>query len=329
MKAVVQRRYGPPEVLRVEEVEKPVPGDRDVLVRVHASTVSTSSAFMRRGEPRFARLFVGLTRPKSPVPGTDLAGVVEAVGKDVTRFRPGDRVFAASDAEFGAHAEWVCLAESTPMTAMPAGARFEEAAAISEGGGTALAFLRDVGRVGSGTGVLVNGASGAIGTAAVQLARHLGARVTGVCSADHVELVKSLGADEVIDYRREDFTRSGRTWDVIFDTVGKSSFPASRPALSGAGLYMCPVLSLPLLGQMLWTSRFGKKKAAFSATGLRPADAKQRDLEHLARLVEEGKLRVVIDRTYPLEQVVEAARYVDGGHKKGNVILMLPERDGA
>lgn len=328
MKAIVCTKYGPPEVYRLEDVPKPTPNDNEILIRIHASTVTTSGGFMRRGEPRFARLFTGLTKPKTPILGTDLAGEVEAVGKDVTRFTVGDPVFAASDTRFGAYAEYTCMPEDGAIALKPANMTFDEAAAVCEGALTALPFLRDTAHIQLGQRILINGASGAIGTFAVQLAKHFGAEVTGVCSGANVDLVKSLGADRVIDYTVEDFTQVEAEYDIIFDTVGKSSFARCKPALKQHGIYMTPVLTMPILWQMMLTARFGSKKAAFAATGLRPASDKAKDMQFLKELIEAGKLRSIIDRRYPLEDIVGASRYVDAGHKKGNVVLTVNQTKG-
>lgn len=321
MKAVVFREYGSPNVLRVEEVPTPFPRPNEILIRIHASTVPTSGTFMRRGRPFLARMMTGLRRPKIPVPGTDLAGDVESVGPEVNAFAPGDRVFAASDTLFRAHAEYICLPENAAVVKMPSNMSYAEAASLCEGAMTALPFLRDHGKIAAGMRVLVNGASGAIGTAAVQLARHYGAEVTGVCSGKNVDLVKSLGADSVVDYTQEDFTRSG-TYHIIFDTVGKSSFLKCRGALEKGGLYLTPVAGMGILLHMLF-SRFGSRKAIFAATGLRSVADKKKDMAFLRDLAEANALRSVIDRRYPLDRVVEAAAYVDTGHKTGNVVLDL------
>ncbi len=323
MRAVVCERYGGPEVYQVREVARPTPKVNDVLVRVVATTVTASGGFMRRGEPWFARLFVGLSKPKHAIQGTDLAGVVEAVGGGVTRFKPGDEVFAATDTDFGAYAEYVCVPEDGCIATKPRNMTFDEAASVCEGGKTALPFLRDIAKVRPGQRVLVNGASGAIGTFAVQLGKHIGAEVVGVCSGKNVELVRSLGADEVIDYTKDDFTRGDAQYDVIFDTVGTSSFSRCKRSLKQGGAYLSPVLSMGLLVSVLTSSVAGDKKAKFSATGLRSVPEKTKDLVFLKELIEAGKLKSVIDRRYPLEQIVEAARYVDGGHKRGNVVLVV------
>ncbi len=323
MKATVYTQYGPPEVLELKEVAKPVPGDNEVLVKVHAVTVTAVDSTFRKGDAFFARLFTGLTKPKRTTPGGELAGEIEAVGKDVKRFKVGDQVFGSTDAGFGAHAEYVCLPEDGALVLKPASITYEEAAAIPYGFLTALPFLRDNGSIQSGQKVLVNGASGSIGTFAVQLAKLFGAEVTGVCSTANVELVKALGADKVIDYTKEDFTQNGQTYDIIFDTVGKCSFSRCKNSLKQNGVYLTPVLGLPILLQMLATSKIGSKKAIIAFTGLRPPSEKTKDLLFLTELIEEGKIKPNIDRRYPLEQMAEAHRYVETGHKKGNIVVTL------
>ena len=323
MKAIVQTKYGSPDVLNVQEVEKPAPRNNEVLIKIRATSVTAAQTAMRKGRPLYGRLFTGLTGPKNAIPGTDLAGDVEAVGQDVTRFQVGDRVFGATDLGGGSYAEYICLPEDDVLAPKPANMTYEQAAALLEGATTALAFLRDKGHIRSGQRVLINGASGSIGTAAVQLAVHFGAHVTGVCSTANVDLVKSLGADEVIDYTKEDFTQNGQIYDVIFDTVGKSSYARCKGSLAEHGVYLNPVLGLPLLLQMLWTSRTGGKKAIFMATGLRPASEKKQDLAFLTELVEAGELRAIVDRRYSLEQAAEAHRYVETGHKRGNIVITI------
>ena len=321
MKAVVYRKYGSPDVLELKEVEKPIPQDNEVLIRVHATTVTAVDAIYRKGDPFVARLDAGLIRPRKRTLGTELAGEIEAAGKDVKRFKEGDQVFGSTG--FGAHAEYICLPEEEALTAKPASMTYEEAAAVPYGALTALPFLRDSGNIQSGQKVLIIGASGSVGTYAVQLARYFGAEVTGVCSTTNLELVKSLGADKVIDYTKEDFTQSGETYDVIFDTVGKSSFSQSKRSLKQRGIYLTAYLTLAILLQMLWTSRIGSKKARIAFTGLRPSSEQNKDLVFLKDLIEAGKIKPVIDRCYPVEQIAEAHRYVDKGHKKGNVVITL------
>jgi len=320
MKAIIITQYGAPEVLQLQEVAKPIPKDNEVLIKIHATTITTSGGAMRRGKPLIARLFTGISKPNASIPGTDLAGVIEAVGKDVKRFKIGDAVFAASDMHFGAHAEYVCLPENGAIERKPANMSYEEAAAICEGALTALPFLRDLGKIQAGQKVLINGASGAIGTFAVQLATYFGAEVTGVCSTKNVELVQSLGADHVIDYSTTDFTKNKQQYDIIFDTVGKSSFTKCKDSLTTNGIYLTPVLSGAVLLQMLFTSG---KKAKFAATGMRAAPDKAKDMLFLKELIEAGHLKSVIDRCYQLEDIIEATQYVDAGHKKGNVIIKI------
>lgn len=324
MKAIVYREYGSPDVLKLEEVEKPTPKDNELLIKIHATTVTATEATFRRGEPLIARLFTGLTKPKNTRLGEELAGEIEAVGKDVTRFKIGDPVFGTAGPEFGANAEYICLPEDGVLTIKPANMDYEEAASSVDGVLTALPFLRDTGNIQSGQKVLINGASGSVGAAAVQLAQVFGAEVTGVCSTSNVELVKSLGADKVIDYTQEDFTQSQETYDLIFDTVGKTSFARCKKTLKPNGIFLeAAINGLGLLPQVLWTSMFGSKKVKIAATGLRPEDDRRKDLVFLKELIEAGKIKPVIDRCYPLEHIAEAHRYVDQGHKKGNVVITL------
>ena len=314
MRAVVHDRYGPPEVLRLERVERPVPGDDEVLVRVHATTVTQTDCHMRRARPYLWRLMLGLRRPKRRVLGLEFSGEVEAVGSVVTSFAPGDRVFGMAN---GAHAEYVCVRESRLVAHMPAGATFEEAAAVCDGANQGLIHLRRA-NVGEGTRLLVYGASGSCGTAAVQLGKHyFGAHVTAACNGKNVELVRSLGADEVVDYEQEDFTRSGERYDVVLDAVGKHSFRRSRRALADRGLYVATdrLYNLPLA---LLTSR-SKQKVVFAIEPRPPRE----NIALLKELMEAGRYRAVVDRMYPLEDAAEAARYVDSWQKTGNVVLTV------
>jgi NADPH:quinone reductase-like Zn-dependent oxidoreductase len=322
MKAIVQTKYGPPDVLQLKEVEIPVPKDNEVLIKIHATTVTAVDCTFRQGSPFIGRFFSGLTKPKNPIPGTELAGEIEAVGVDVKRFKEGDQVFGTSMGN-GAHAEYMCLPEEGATLAIkPVNMTFE-AAACCDGALTALPFLRAKGNIQSGQKILIYGASGSVGTAAVQLARYFGAEVTGVCSTSNLELVKSLGADKVVDYTQDDFTQSGQTYDVIFDTVGKTSFSRCKGSLKQTGIFLEAALTPAILPQMLWTSKIGSKKAMIAFTGLMPASERTENLIFLRELIEAGKIESVIDRTYPLEQMAEAHRYVETGHKKGNVVITV------
>ena len=326
MKAIVHTEYGPPEVLRLREVAKPVPKDNEVLIRIYATTVAIEDSNMRRGSLRSA----GSQKSRETIPGTYLAGEVETAGKRVRRFSKGDQVYGFTGwRQKGTCAEYTCVPENGSLAIKPSNMTYEEAAAIPNGGLTALPFLRDTGKIQSGQRVLINGASGAVGTAAVQLARYYGAKVTGVCSTANLELVRSLGADEVSDYTKEDFTQAGQSYDIIFDAVGKASFSHCRDSLTPRGIYLTTVPMPADMLHMVRTLIAGGKKARFTATGLRSARKKRKDLIFLTELAEAGEFRAVIDRSYPLDQIVEAHRHVEKGHKKGNVVITVVPNDGA
>ena len=317
MRAVVHDRYGPPDVLRIEDVPRPVPADDEVLVRIHATTVSRTDVGLRSAEYFISRFVTGLVRPKRPILGMEFAGEVEEVGSAVTEFKPGDRVFGGKP--YDAHAEFIAIRESAPLAHMPASTSFEEAAAVFDGASLALACLAKAGPL-DGRSIVIYGASGSIGTAAVQLAKHFGAHVTAVCSTKNVEVIRSLGADEVIDYIAEDFTQNGKRYDVIFDAVGKHSFRRSRRSLKPGGTYIETDLGymwhVPLL--LLATRWVGDKKVKMGI----PHYTKE-ELLLFKELIAAGKYRPVIDRTYPMEDVIEASRYVETEQKTGNVVLKV------
>ncbi len=325
MKAVVCTGYGPPEVLQLQEVEKPVPADNEILVKVRATTVTAGDVRIRGFSVPILfwlpfRMQVGLLRPKDPILGVEFAGDVEALGKDVTRFKEGDRVFGTPPwMRFGTYAEYLCVPEDDMVASKPANLTYEEAAAVPFMGLGALYFLRE-GNIQSGDRVLIYGASGSLGTNAVQLAKHFGAEVTGVCSTKNLEMVKSLGADRVIDYTKEDFAASGEIYDVVFEAVGKSSFSACIQSLKEGGVLLTANPGLSDMVRAKWTSMRSSKKVIGGTAHTSP-----QDLMFLKELVEAGKLRPVIDRRYPLEQIVEAHRYVDTGHKKGNVVITVAQ----
>ena len=324
MKAIVYTEYGPPDVLQCKEVEKPTPKTHELLVKVYATTVGAGDVKVRSFKnipPLFwlpYRIYLGLRKPKRTILGMELAGVVESVGQDVKQFKIGDPVFANSpQGSWGAYAQYICLPEEGAVTTKPPNVTYEEAAAVPYMGLSALFYLRK-GNVQKGCKVLINGASGSVGTYAVQLARYFGAEVTGVCSTANLELVRSLGADHVIDYTKEDFTKNGQTYDLILDAVGKDSFSHCKGSLKPEGVYLSTLPTLALFLQMLWTSMVGSKKARYL-----DASPTKEDLIFLKKLLEAGEIKVVIDRCYPWEQMVEAHRYVDKGHKKGNVVITV------
>ncbi len=327
MKAIVCTKYGSPNVLQLKQIKKPTPKDNEVLIRIHAASVTTADTMMRKGMPFIGRFFIGLMKPKNPITGTGFAGEIEAAGKDVTRFKKSEQVFGES-LEVGTNAEYVCVPEEGVLATKPVNMTYEKAAPICDGALTSLSFLKDIGNIQHGQTVLINGASGSLGSAAVQIAKYFGAKVTGVCSTTNVELVKSLGTDKVIDYTEKDFTKTDQRYDIIFDTLGKNSFSRCKGSLTEKGVYLSPVLGMSLLFQMLWTSIIGGKKAQFSATGLRPAPELRILLEELKEAIEMGKLKSVMDRCYPLEQTADAHGYVEKGHKKGNVVVTLETKTG-
>ena len=324
MRAVVYDRYGPPDVLRLEEVERPAPREDELLLKIHATAVTRADCATREANRRsgllvtlISRSISGIRRPRQRILGSEMAGVVGAIGSAVRNFAVGDHVFGSTGFRFGAYAEFICIRENARIAHKPAGISFEEAAAVCDGGLNALWCLR-LADLGKGQRILIYGASGAIGTAGVQLAKYLGAEVTAVCSTKNLELMGALGADRVIDYTQEDFTRNGQTYDVIFDAVGKHSFRRSKGSLRPGGKYLATD-GLRNLILARWTSRFGDKRVMFSI----PPRYTQQDVVLLKELIEAGDFRAVIDRSYPLQDIVEAARYVETEQKTGNVVLTI------
>ncbi|MFY9638068.1 MAG: NAD(P)-dependent alcohol dehydrogenase [Methanobacterium sp.] len=324
MKTVICTKYGPPEVLQLRKVEKPVPKDNEVLIKVHSTTVTSADIRIRgfRVPLSFwlpARIALGFRSPKTDILGAELAGEIESVGKDVKKFNAGDQVFAYPGHQGGGYAEYTCMREDSAIAIKPKNLTYEEATAVPFGGNTALNFLKQA-NIKEGEKVLIYGASGSVGTYAVQLAKYFGAEVTGVCSTSNIELVKSLGADMVIDYTKEDFSKNGENYDIIFDTVGKSSISDCMKSLKKEGIYLQAVATPTTSLQMRWAS-IRNSKTLIGGTAVPKAE----NLDFLKELVESGDIKPVIDRKYPLEQIIEAHRYVDKGHKKGNVVITVDQ----
>jgi NADPH:quinone reductase-like Zn-dependent oxidoreductase len=324
VKAIIHTAYGPPDELQLKEVDKPIPKANEVLIKIHATTVTTSDCNVRNFTftPKLfllpMRMQFGFKKPKIKILGIDLAGELEAVGADVKRFKEDDQVFGTPDLAMGAHAEYICVPENGVLTTKPINTTWEEAATIPLAANTALYFIRDLGNIQTGSIVLINGASGGIGTFAVQLAKYYGADVTGVCSTRNMEMVKSLGADKVIDYTQDDFTKSKETYDVIFDAIGKSSYSRCKNSLKKNGIYLTTLPTMVIILQSLLTSINGGKKVKFG-----DAVPKVENLNFLKGLIETRKIKPVIDRSYPLERTAEAFQYVEKGHKKGNVVITV------
>jgi NADPH:quinone reductase-like Zn-dependent oxidoreductase len=322
MKAAIYERYGSPDVLRLDEVAKPTPKDDEVLIEIHATTVTAGdwrarSLELPAGFGLLGRLVFGVSKPRQPVLGTELAGRVVAIGKHVTKFAVGDQVFAFPGGKMGCHAEYRCMPQDGPIAHKPPNLTYEQAASLSFGGTTALGFLRKA-KLQPGERVLVVGASGGVGTAAVQLAKHFGAEVTGVCSTANLELVRSLGADHVIDYTKEDFTKNGQTYDVIVDTTGTAPFSRSKASLRDGGRLLAVLGGLSDLLLAPWVSLTSRKKLIAGPTG-----GSAEDLRLLAELAEAGVFKAVVDRRYPFAEIVQAHRYVDTGRKRGSVVMTL------
>ena len=318
MKAAVYDRYGPPDVVHIENVDTPVPGENDVLVRIRATTVCAADWRLRKADPFFVRFMTGIRKPRQRILGAEFSGTIESVGRNVTRFQPGEDVFGSMGFRFGAHAEYICLPEQGALEPKPRNMTYEEAAAVIFGAVSALSFLRRA-KVRAGQRVLVYGASGSVGVFAVQLAKHFGAHVTGVCSTGNVAMVKSLGADSVVDYTREDFSTAGRVYDIVLDTVGKAGFTRSRKSIKRGGVYALiggppPPSALGWIGLAIT----GSVKVVTGVASMEPGD-----IAFFKALIEQGQLRTVIDRRYPLEEIAEAHRYAQAGHKKGHVVIVV------
>ena len=322
MDAIIATGYGGPEVLKFAKRAIPVPEDHEILVRVHASTVTRADTMMRTGKPYIGRLMVGLTKPKNTIPGTGFAGVVETVGTKVKSFKKGDEVFGETATEAGANAEFLAVSEQGVILHKPEELSFSDAATLSDGPLTSMNFLKEVALIVPGQKVLINGASGSLGSAAVQLAKYFGAEVTAVSSHRNIGMVKGLGADEVIDYTKSDPAAGDRKYDIIYDTVGTMSYKKAKKALAEEGQFISPVLKSGLLGDMLFSGAFTKQKAKFAATGLKSPDQLRPMMQEILSIYREGKLKIIIDRQYPLEKVADAHRYIDSGRKKGNVIII-------
>ncbi len=328
MKAIIATAYGGPDVLKVQNVPKPRPAENEVLIKVVATTVTTADSFMRTGKPYFGRLMTGLRKPKHAIPGTGFAGYIVETGLNVKQFSPGTRVFGETTLGMSANAEFVTVNETGVILPMPENMNYAEGATFGDGHVTSLNFLKYIALIKPGQKILINGASGSLGTAAVQIAKYMEANVTGVCSTRNVGMVKSLGADHVIDYTKKDFTKGNEKYDIVYDTIGKSSYKKCRNILTDSGLYLSPVLKFSLLIRMIWTSAFSNKKAKFAATGLRNDNELRDFFSELTAIFKEGRLKTVIDRQYPLEKVPEAHTYIASGHKKGNVVILTePENN--
>ncbi len=320
MKAIEYTSYGTPEVFKLNEVTQPSPKPNELLIKVHTTTVTAADIMMREGKPEIGRLYLGLKGPKRKILGFEFAGEIVAKGVAVTAFQVGDRVFGGTTT-LGCYAEYVCVSEKDVVATMPENITFAEAAPVSGSAITALNFLKGKANIQAKQKVLINGASGGVGTYAVQLAKYYGAEVTAVCSTNNIALAKSLGADHVIDYSQQDFTQNGKRYDIIFDTVSKGSFAACKNSLTSKGIYLPTVMNGTVMRQILWTSIVGGKKVKSSSTGLLPVKQRLAYLMEIRTLLQTGKLRTVIDRQYPLAEMADAHRYVELGHKKGAVVI--------
>ena len=322
MKAMVASGYGNAEVYKLQEVKIPQPKPNQVQVKVHAAAATTADTMIRTGKPYIGRLFMGLTKPKNPIPGTGFAGVVSMVGAEVTNFKIGDRVFGETLFGFSTNAEYLVSDAEGVIIPMSDSMDFADAANFCDGQLTSYNFLKEIANLKKGQKILINGASGALGLSAVQIAKFMGAHVTGVCSSKNFGLVRSMGADELIDYNDTDFTQGTNRFDYVYDTLGYSTFKKCKNILVEKGMYLSPVLSFGLLLQVIKSSILGKQKAVFEATGSNSAKKLKKLLEEVHEIYKAGKLQMVIDRQFPLEKLTEAHQYIEGGHKKGNVVII-------
>ena len=323
MKAIICSKYGSADVLQLHEVDMPTPKDHEVLVRIRASSATAADIMMRQGTPAYGRLFLGLFKPKNSTPGTGYSGTIESIGNEVNSFKVGDDVFGEVLLGAGTNAEYVCVSQNELLFAKPDNISHSKAASLGDGAVTSMNFLHNLANVKSGQRVLINGASGSLGTAAVQIAKHCGAHVTGLCSATNIALVKSLGADAVIDYTKESMMVELEQYDVIYDTVGKLSFSSYKKFLTDSGVFVSPVLSLKFLIYVLFTSLSSGKKAIFSATGLLPTSEARKLFERVRGMILEGSLLQILDREFCLDQISAAHRYIETGRKKGNIALII------
>jgi NADPH:quinone reductase-like Zn-dependent oxidoreductase len=322
MKASINKMYGTPEVFKIEDVAKPIPKYNEVLVRVYAATVTGSDLMMRKGKPYVGRLYLGLNKPKTTILGFDYAGEIVELGGNVTSFKVGDKIFGGKTA-LGCYAEYTCVNVNDVIATMPENISYQAAAPVSGSAITVMNFLKGLAKIKAGDKLLINGASGSLGTYAVQIAKQFGAEVTGVCSTTNMNMVRELGADFVIDYTKEDFIKNGKQYDIIFDTVGKITFSYCKNSLTQKGIYLSSVIGFPLLLQMMKTSLFGNRKVKSSSTGMLPVKKRLNYLLELKELLKAEKIKTVIDHSYPLSQMVNAHSYVEKGHKKGNVVIEI------
>ena len=321
MKAILVTKYGEPEVLKVQEVPTPSAKENEALIKIHAAALNNTDPVFRKGKPFISRFFTGLLKPKYAIPGDVLAGEIVEVGINFTNFKKGDRVYGYTPDTLGAHAEYICLSDDSALALIPENISYEQAAGIVDGGHTALVFLRDKGEIGSNKKVLVYGASGSVGTAAVQLSINFGAEVTGACSGANIELIKSLGVKRAIDYTKTDFTQENEKYDIIFDTVAKKSFSRCKKALKENGIYLTTFPTPYILLKGLFQAKSKGKRALFVAAGMKPAKEKAENLKYISELLKDEKIKTVISKSYSMEDIAEAHRHVETGHKVGNVII--------